>query len=419
MSMLVHGGDDGCVLMVDSYTAETEPQSLLMHWTCEITFISGYQRRSLSVPAVVYSSRQEETLVQCWLDPRAWLDASEDFEALTVLLKPVRAELRPLWTVEEVPLCFRPRPLKRKRLAFCSRPKFGLWDQDSKSMLRQWMRYHHFLGVEHFYLYDNDGSVEGALPWELKDSITYTSHWPKYFGRNYADILSGSYTCDQAHRTADGRCQVNGSPNKKYDAMLSIPAYTHCLFHARGLVDFLAIAHSVDTYLGTFGSLQNIHSHPLMEAVRASKETQNLALVAVSMLRYGGPVQTVNQSTSRAGFPSVAIAFQHHEPEPMCSQAFMEFRPVRYMCENPEPLMVPEQILATTGEHWPVGRPGTLHVDCNFTVLHFKHYNSMSMIFKQFGYYNTIGLRQHCQTCVVEDKSMLWAEDLLREWANA
>lgn len=416
VAMFVHGGDDGCVLMVDEYVCATEPQSLLVQWECDLTVWSGGTSRRLSVAATVYSSRQEEAIVQCWISPNHWPEGG--VTAAAVSLVPTRRDLLD-WAVRDVPLCLKEPKDESKRVAMCSRPRYGLTDAGTQSALRQWMRYHNHIGIDHFFLYDHDGSVMEALPPELRGQVTYTPNFTSFFGRNYADVQWGNYRCGGSPDDLSEKCDVHGYVNPRFDSCLTVAAYTHCLYRSRGFVDFLIIAHSVDVYLSSSGNgvLRDIHAHAgVLEAARLARS--NLAMISVPMLRFGGPLRSNASRTSRQHLRAVPIAFEYREAQPACDEQYLEFTTVRYLCEGPQSFLVPEQILSVTGEHWPTGRPGTLHVDGDQEVMHFKHYNSLHMLYEDFGLYQKMGLRGPCDECVVLDRSIFWARGLLEKWAE-
>ncbi len=75
--------------------------------------------------------------------------------------------------------------LRNRRAAFRHELAVGAIFRDEARYLDEWLTFHHGVGVEHFYLY-NDGSTDGSLdvlaPWRRRGLVTVID-WPAHLGQ--------------------------------------------------------------------------------------------------------------------------------------------------------------------------------------------------------------------------------------------
>lgn len=90
-----------------------------------------------------------------------------------------RLQLQSAWRPEPVYLCPRPRP--RPRLSACSAPLHDAQriHELMPHAVEDWLNYHLFIGVEHFTLFDSDGSYAPFLqPFVERGLVTYHGRFP-------------------------------------------------------------------------------------------------------------------------------------------------------------------------------------------------------------------------------------------------
>ncbi|CAJ1355909.1 unnamed protein product [Effrenium voratum] len=129
-----------------------------------------------------------------------------------------------------VTLC--PRPTRRFRLAACTQPlhSFAKMEQLAPGLLADFLDYHALLGVEHFTIFDADGTLRDPLERYRERSSTefeYLNHWPQRFGAAHAPV---------------------GAENWR-PLLFEVEAENHCLWRYRGVADWAVVLHSPDEFL--------------------------------------------------------------------------------------------------------------------------------------------------------------------------
>lgn len=87
-----------------------------------------------------------------------------------------------------------PAPQRRTwRIAACTQPlhSFAKMEELNPTLLKDFLDYHRLMGIDHFTIFDADGSLSGPLErYRAKTQIPmefyYVDHWPKRFGAAHA-----------------------------------------------------------------------------------------------------------------------------------------------------------------------------------------------------------------------------------------
>lgn len=92
-------------------------------------------------------------------------------------VKNVREEMIGKRTVSNI----RKNHYKRK-ITVCSQVLYGLNFPEAERIVREWILYHQLVGVDHFVIYDRDGSLKQVLsPYIRSGYVTYYPRWAKTF----------------------------------------------------------------------------------------------------------------------------------------------------------------------------------------------------------------------------------------------
>lgn len=338
--------EEGCVPMVDAVSCLSMPHAALLDWHCDFG-LPGEKD-----PATVLSYYGTELIVRCPLPDE--FDSSSS--TISLSLEPANPSVEAAgWALRGMSFCpgqgeHRPR----RRLALCGQPMYSLKGREDE--LLQWVEYHSSeLGVDTFFLYDNDGSAAATLrPFLAANSVRYFPRWPAEFGRHYEAIhVSGG----RVVRQQDGNLT-------RFPSGLSTHAETHCLFHTRFNYDYAIFVHSVDAYVlwqeGRAGLQGFLDELPV--AAR-----RQLAGVQISYQAVGGPPVL--------GTRLVIERFQYRGPGTNLVWT-MDLKDVKVDTglDAAQPLVVPENVVAVVGSHWARGRPGTIHVQPSVSEARIHHY---------------------------------------------
>lgn len=151
----------------------------------------------------------------------------------------------------------------------CSQVLYKLDSPFAHDLLRQWLRYHFKIGVEHFFLYDRDGSVRSFLDTlELDEPGTKT-----LLDRiTYFPAFSHTVLRSAQHHAVH---KQHGLPSH---AGPDAAAASHCLFLNRGVSEWVFFVHAPDEFLSNTGGLK--HVDELLALLRA----QNADMLDVSQV---------------------------------------------------------------------------------------------------------------------------------------
>mmetsp|Transcript_33377 Transcript_33377/g.93655 ORF Transcript_33377/g.93655 Transcript_33377/m.93655 type:complete len:491 (-) Transcript_33377:85-1557(-) len=122
------------------------------------------------------------------------------------------------------------RAAPRRQLTVCSQPLYGYGALAGvyAHFLRDWLQHHIRLGVDHFFIYDADGTFAAALePYVRRGAVSYQP----FFGMRYGRIMRGM--------TGSGGAPLCAEHH----------AYTHCLVHNAFRSDWVMLLHAPDEYI--------------------------------------------------------------------------------------------------------------------------------------------------------------------------
>lgn len=305
---------------------------------------------------------------------------------------------------------------RRWRLVLCGQPMYGIRGREDE--LRQWLEYHRReVGVEHFFLYDNDGSLaDGLAPYIAEGLVSYIKGWPGVF----------SPAMEAVHNEGVAEFR-EGRPKERYPSALSTQAETHCLFQARYAADYALFLHSLDAYLAfplataadrpetaysegggaaSGGSTDTGGLRELMTGFDRSGARETLASVAFRYVSYGGPPRGPPRRGADLDGGLLNIErFEHRGQQQIVKWSMDTFDAnVDSWLEAVQPLVVPENVVSVVGSHWARGRPGTIHVEVDMEEARIHHYVDL--------------LKQRCRQCTVLDPALRGPAARLRQRMN-
>ncbi|CAK0799261.1 unnamed protein product [Prorocentrum cordatum] len=128
-----------------------------------------------------------------------------------------------------VPLCRRTgRPLRN--VTVCTKPLFksGELLEKDPDLIDNWIEYHRLLGVDHFQIYDTDGSFSHSFPNAVQGSVTYVGQFPALISEKFATLeKEGFHSC------------------------LISQSYDHCFFENAQTSRWVLHLHAPDSYVHT------------------------------------------------------------------------------------------------------------------------------------------------------------------------
>ncbi|CAE8594673.1 unnamed protein product, partial [Polarella glacialis] len=188
-------------------------------------------------------------------------------------------------------LCAR-RPEPRRRLVSCSQPLFNAAGMEAREpfLLQDWVNFHVALGIDHFHIYDLDGSFSKMVrPLQASGRVTYTPHFASKF----------SAELHQASTELNPYC-------------LTPQAQDHCLFTWRGRADWVVFLTSPDVFLWSsvlaarpawdLTALldqpveRESHSDGSVEEVSLQAEWELYAGAFIRQVHFGGPPEPDTES---------------------------------------------------------------------------------------------------------------------------
>ncbi|CAE8657451.1 unnamed protein product, partial [Polarella glacialis] len=244
------------------------------------------------------------------------------------------------------------------------------------------------IGVDHFVLYDRDGSLQrsGVLePYILSGFVTYFPRFPGWALSRHHDL-------------------VHAGPGLPSHAAPDAQAATHCLFSQRGVSEWVAFLHSPDEYLSSSRGLRNVHRE-LLGPLRPLRR-QGLAALDVSALYF---TRTSSDLRAADGTPTGPM-----RPSPWLfgryvwrASAPLELNNwgstvAGFLNRFGSPIVAPDRVDELVSAHYPRPAPGTLILDD---------------VPQDFVRANHYGEAFHVRAIIeaddvaVKDESMLWAEE--------
>ncbi|CAE8722999.1 unnamed protein product, partial [Polarella glacialis] len=157
------------------------------------------------------------------------------------------------WSPEPLRLCAVPLP-PRRFLSACSATLHSA-DYVHKLFphaVEDWLNYHFLLGIEHFTIYDTDGSYEPYLaPFIQQGRVTYHPRFPAKVAPKLGDLTAGLKL------------------RKENRPMLMEPhALEHCVWENRQVSDWVVVIHSWEEYLHSQFLVDQFGSANIREVLR-------------------------------------------------------------------------------------------------------------------------------------------------------
>jgi len=246
----------------------------------------------------------------------------------------------------------------------------------------QWIEYHRLVGIDHFRLYDVDGSMAGVIADFINEGLVgYVADWrdalnsamgvAARIGRGNPGLLHGEF----------GTTNVFESVQK-----------LHCMYSMRGRATWVINLNSYDEYLASSGGPFDVRT----ELKRFLAQHDSIAMINLPWMSFGGALQkdtsyAIEAYSLRGSPPDTAPTYGGH-PGP----------DVQYLNSLEGSQVVnPDNVLAQHAE-MTRGRPGSLHLEGNVDAfLRIQHYVDLHS--------------ERCENCFVRDDSALWALHVLRQ----
>ncbi|CAK8997191.1 Uncharacterized protein SCF082_LOCUS5116 [Durusdinium trenchii] len=273
------------------------------------------------------------------------------------------------WKAPDIPLCKLQSEGHQFRLTVCSGVMFNAGQQMAgSSLLQQWLAYHQAMGVDHFALYDSDGSaaeIQQVFSVSADAQVSYFPLWPSHLSEKLGTI-SRTEHCRHC---------------------LSVVAEAHCLWSQRGRSDWVITLHSFDAYLAPAPGhrLDVVLNH--LESKR-----HEIGTVPLAMLDFGG---AVNSNSSW-----LVERYQHRAFEPVRVLAEIGRGNPRDECWLNHPGVTMKNPLNVWGvyDHYARSIFGAIDVEVPWQLLRVNHYVDI--------------FAERCASrflpCVVRDTGLSW-----------
>eukprot|EP00930_Biecheleria_cincta_P070142 TRINITY_DN57792_c0_g1_i1.p1 TRINITY_DN57792_c0_g1~~TRINITY_DN57792_c0_g1_i1.p1 ORF type:complete len:833 (+),score=125.05 TRINITY_DN57792_c0_g1_i1:129-2627(+) len=365
---------DSCYVTQAGSNLRTLPHSFLADWQCSLGHTQHLKDAFARASGSASSAFGTDAVIRCAFQAEVIQAASEQSDILFLHLSTRH------WGVEGIPLCanlhtagsaavesledMTPRsssmlqlapdpPLRRLTVCtgmiFNGNLRLPGTPSDMPSLFEQWLLFHEEVGVDHFWVYDSDGSAASTvLPIVKRGKISYFPHWPAQRSRKLGEISI--------------------APHCRH--CLSVLAESHCLWANRGLSQWVITLHSFDAYLAV---TQN-WAAPVANGAALSRpldvlETRRkeIGTVAIAMIDFGGP--PVNSSW-------LVERFQHRAIEPVQVLAEIGRGNPRDDCWLNHPgvtLRNPNNVWGVY-DHYARSHAGSLDVEIPFQLLRVNHY---------------------------------------------
>lgn len=217
----------------------TLPAAHLVHWKCGVS-VPGESPETPMAHAVTLSFSGFVSVTTCRIPKGVAASLANALgndpvrtgtTAIELTLSPPKSAGG--WEPEALRICVQPRP-RRLLISACSAPLHNAKRMHSLApfLIEDWLNYHLLIGVQHFTLYDSDGSYAPYLqPYVDKGLVSYYGSWP-------------SVLLPKVGLLAEGVAPAERRP------MLTEPqALDTCVWANRHVSDWVLVLHSFEEYL--------------------------------------------------------------------------------------------------------------------------------------------------------------------------
>eukprot|EP00929_Paragymnodinium_shiwhaense_P079689 TRINITY_DN41541_c0_g1_i2.p1 TRINITY_DN41541_c0_g1~~TRINITY_DN41541_c0_g1_i2.p1 ORF type:complete len:516 (-),score=49.91 TRINITY_DN41541_c0_g1_i2:264-1811(-) len=232
--------------------ADTLPAAHLVHFQCAVQLLDAAERFAQDALTVSYSgflsvtgcrlhkATDLERRLAAESPPAGEQDGSHVPGAdvkrpwATVELGSGAQEWEEIWrSPQPLRICQVPRP-RRRRVSACANPLHDAArvHQSFPHAVEDWLNYHKLIGIEHFTLFDVDGSFAPYLKHFIEDGfVTYYDNWPRRLQKTFGDLAN--------NEEALGRRPLVANPH----------ALDACLWANRQVSDWIVVVHNFEEYL--------------------------------------------------------------------------------------------------------------------------------------------------------------------------
>ncbi|CAK9100188.1 unnamed protein product [Durusdinium trenchii] len=244
--------DDSCIMVGSNSERENDtyysflhtlPHSHLMHWECAFNMPQGIEFHSSSAAAST-SLSGFTSISTCRVPPDT--AAAKLLKWETRATAALELQLRAAWRPEPLRLCPRSRAVVR-RVSACSSPLHHA-DRIHKLLphaVEDWLNYHFAIGIEHFTVFDTDGSYKRFVqPFVEQGLVTYHERFPYQVSPKLGLAAEAKELRKQRHM------------------LLEPHALELCIWENRQVSDWVVVIHSFEEYL---------HSRILAEKLQVSR----------------------------------------------------------------------------------------------------------------------------------------------------
>ncbi|CAJ1374210.1 unnamed protein product [Effrenium voratum] len=377
--------DDDCIMVGTNFHnngslyysfMHTLPQSFLMHWECSFGLDNGTEQFDHHHAAS--TSLSGFTLITACRVPQG--TASSRLWTETRASAGIELQLRSAWAPEPLRLC--PRPRVRRALAACSAP---LHDAERvheilPHALEDWLNYHFAIGIEHFTVFDTDGSYEPYLRRFVDVGlVSYRGRFPGLVAPKLGLASAGLKRPEQQRR------------------MLMEPhALELCVWENRQVADWVVVVHSFEEYLHSPLLSSKLQEVPLSHLIRQwAEQVPGTALFELFQEPMGGARrdgQTVfSRWTKKRG-----LEMSDAPGVPGLQADSLHFQPFAWIVD-------PVNVIQTAVHFAQARANGHKMIVLPKQTLRVNHYIDLGS--------NTTRCLDELGGCNVEDDTLLWAEE--------
>eukprot|EP00928_Gymnodinium_smaydae_P019636 TRINITY_DN17542_c0_g1_i1.p1 TRINITY_DN17542_c0_g1~~TRINITY_DN17542_c0_g1_i1.p1 ORF type:complete len:769 (-),score=100.16 TRINITY_DN17542_c0_g1_i1:109-2145(-) len=210
--------------------ALTLPSAHLVHFDCEVCAVGG---QCANTGGSATNSFTGFTSVTACRIPASFVSRFGDTEFLPPLSLRLTQHVRDGWNPD--PFYFCPVPVvSRRYISACSTTLHSAQRVHEKTphALEDWINYHLLLGIEHFTIFDNDGSFEPYVQdFVERGIVSYKPFWPWSMSRKLGVLASNVTSGDLRPMIAEPH------------------ALDSCVWANRHVSDWVVVVHSFEEYL--------------------------------------------------------------------------------------------------------------------------------------------------------------------------
>ncbi|CAK9021085.1 unnamed protein product [Durusdinium trenchii] len=245
--------DDSCIMVGSNSERENDtyysflhtlPHSHLMHWECAFNMPQGIEFHSSSAAAST-SLSGFTSISTCRVPPDT--AAAKLLKWETRATAALELQLRAAWRPEPLRLCPRSRAVVR-RVSACSSPLHHA-DRIHKLLphaVEDWLNYHFAIGIEHFTVFDTDGSYKRFVqPFVEQGLVTYHERFPYQVSPKLGLAAEAKELRKQRHM------------------LLEPHALELCIWENRQVSDWVVVIHSFEEYLHSRILAEKLQDLPL------------------------------------------------------------------------------------------------------------------------------------------------------------